>query len=150
MMSADANAKPSIHVRVATPGDMPAMISVVNSAFESEIFIDGTRTDTDRMSEMMQKGEFLLAEEDSGRVVACVYKEMCDERAYFGMLAVEPSRQGAGLGRLMVEAAENHCRRAVAHGWTSASSACDPNSSPFIASWAMWKPAPKNFIPPAR
>jgi len=27
------------------------------------------------------------------------------------MLAVDPSRQGTGLGRLMVEAAENHCRQ---------------------------------------
>lgn len=86
------------------------MIRVVNAAFEIEIFIEGTRTDTQRMSAMMEKGQFLLAEEDDGRMVACVYTQTRDERAYFGMLAVEPSRQGTGLGRLMVEAAENHCR----------------------------------------
>ncbi|HUO60248.1 MAG TPA: GNAT family N-acetyltransferase, partial [Candidatus Acidoferrales bacterium] len=32
-------------------------------------------------------------------------------RGYFGMLAVDPSRQGTGLGRKMVDAAEDHCRR---------------------------------------
>jgi GNAT superfamily N-acetyltransferase len=86
------------------------MIPVVNSAFAIETFLDGTRTDEVRMSEMMQKGEFLVAE-DSDHVVACVYIELRGKRGYFGMLAVDPSRQGTGLGRLMVEAAENHCRQ---------------------------------------
>ena len=80
-MAATANPRPSARVRLATPGDMTAMIPIVNAAFEIEIFIDGTRTDTDRMTEMMQKGQFLLAEDDSGRVVACVYTETRDEHA---------------------------------------------------------------------
>jgi len=63
------------------------------------------------MSEMMATGEFLVAQDDSGRVVASVYTEVRGERGYFGMLAVEPSRQGTGLGRVLIEAAENHCRR---------------------------------------
>jgi len=110
-MAAPSNPEPLPRIRPATAADIPAMIPVVNSAFEIEIFIDGTRTDTDRMSQMMEKGQFFLAEDDSGRVVACVYTETRNERAYFGMLAVEPSKQGTGLGRLMVEPAEDHCRR---------------------------------------
>lgn len=62
------------------------------------------------MGEMMRKGEFLVAEDEAGRVVASVYTELRGERSYFGMLAVDPARQGSGLGRVMVEAAENHCR----------------------------------------
>jgi len=34
------------------------------------------------------------------------------ERGYFGLLAVDPARQKAGLGRRLVEAAESHCRAA--------------------------------------
>jgi len=62
------------------------------------------------MAEKMQKGEFLLAEDESGQPLACVYVELRGERGYFGMLAVDPSQQGKGLGRLMVDAAEDHCR----------------------------------------
>lgn len=104
-------AQSDIRIRAATARDMPAMISLVNRAFAVETFIDGTRTDEERMAEMMRKGEFLLAERGSGRVLACVYTELRGERGYFGMLAVDPSEQGTGLGRRMVEAAEDYCRR---------------------------------------
>jgi GNAT superfamily N-acetyltransferase len=91
------------------------MIPVVNDAFAVETFLDGTRTDEERMTEMMRKGEFLVAERGSGhaggRVVACVYTELRRGRGYFGMLAVDPSEQGTGLGRRMVQAAEDYCRK---------------------------------------
>jgi GNAT superfamily N-acetyltransferase len=63
------------------------------------------------MATMMQAGEFLVAETDGGEVLAAVYVEPREARGYFGMLAVDPARQGSGLGRAMIEAAENHCRR---------------------------------------
>jgi ribosomal protein S18 acetylase RimI-like enzyme len=63
------------------------------------------------MAEMMQNGEFLLADE-AGRVVACVYVELRGTRGYFGMLAVDPKRQGEGIGRTMIEAAESYLRQA--------------------------------------
>jgi GNAT superfamily N-acetyltransferase len=36
-------------------------------------------------------------------------------RGYFGMLAVCPAQQGTGLGRRMVEAAEQRCRKHGCH-----------------------------------
>lgn len=60
------------------------------------------------MAQMMQKGEFLLAEDGSGQVVACVYTEVRGDGGYLGMLSVDPPRQGTGLGRIMAEAAEKH------------------------------------------
>ena len=106
-----SNSISPVHIRAATAADMPAMIPVVNTAFAIETFLDGTRTDEERMAEMMGKGEFLVAEDDAGQVVATVYIEVRGERGYFGMLAVDSRRQGTGLGRRMVEAAENHCRQ---------------------------------------
>jgi GNAT superfamily N-acetyltransferase len=41
---------------------------------------------------------------------ACVYVEPRGDRGYFGMLSVDPARQGIGLGRAMVAAAEEYCR----------------------------------------
>ncbi|MGH9736523.1 MAG: GNAT family N-acetyltransferase [Candidatus Acidiferrales bacterium] len=101
---------PAVRVRVATERDIHAIVSVVNAAFVVEDFIEGTRTDVANMTELMRKGEFLVAEDDSNHIAACVYTEVRGERGYLGMLSVDPPRQGTGLGRVMVEAAENHCR----------------------------------------
>src|SRR5713101_2569552 len=111
MIAAIKDSISPVRIRAATAADMPAMIPVVNTAFAIETFLDGTRTDEERMAEMMRKGEFLVAEDPAGEVVATVYIEVRGERGYFGMLAVDPRRQGARLGRRMVEAAENHCRQ---------------------------------------
>lgn len=94
---------------------MPSMIGVVNAAFSVEEFIDGTRTDGQRMAEMMQKGEFLVAEDVSGKMSGCIYVEFRGERGYFGMLAVDPMQQGTGLGRNLIETAESHCRQRGCH-----------------------------------
>jgi ribosomal protein S18 acetylase RimI-like enzyme len=41
-----------------------------------------------------------------------VYVEVSGRRGYFGMLAVDPGRQGQGLGRVLVRAVEEHCAKA--------------------------------------
>lgn len=100
----------AISVRTATLNDIPAIIPIVNAAFAVETFLEGTRTDEVRMAEMMNKGAFLVAEEGAS-VVASIYVELRGDRSYFGMLAVDPSQQGKGLARLMIEAAEDYGRR---------------------------------------
>jgi ribosomal protein S18 acetylase RimI-like enzyme len=103
---------PSVQIRLATPADALSAIPMVNEAFAVVTFLDGTRTDEQRMAKLMEKGEFLIAaDNDSGRIVAFVYTEKRGERGYFGMLAVDPSCQGIGLGRKMVDAAEEQCRK---------------------------------------
>lgn len=86
------------------------MARLINSAFAVEKFVEGGRTDEADLRERMQKGEFLLGYDQSGKLVASVYAEVRGARGYFGMLAVDPQRQGNGLGRKMVEAAEEYCR----------------------------------------
>jgi predicted N-acetyltransferase YhbS len=109
--------KNAMHIRLATMADMSQMIPIINAAFSVEEFIDGTRTDLERLPPMFDTGDFLVAEEDS-RIVATVYVEIRHgsegdaPRGYFGMLSVDPSQQGRGLGRRMIEAAEAHCRNA--------------------------------------
>lgn len=100
---------PTVSIRIATPADIPSIVSVVNAAYSIETFLGGTRTDHDGVAKIMQTGQFLVAEADSGGIVACVYVHVTGERGYLGMLAVDPLRQGSGLGRMMVEAAEAHC-----------------------------------------
>lgn len=100
-----------VRIRLASAADMPAMINVINAAFAIEDFIEGTRTDEARLAEAMRNGEFLVAQDDAGGIMACVYVDIYGERGYFGMLAVDPAWKGQGLGRKMIEAAEAHCRK---------------------------------------
>lgn len=101
----------ALTIRVATPADVPAMVPLVNAAFAIETFLEGPRTDEKNLLEMMQKGEFLVVENSSGQTVACVYTELRGDRGYFGMLSVDPAHQGQGLGRSLIEAVEDRCRR---------------------------------------
>ena len=108
-MASTANAPSKLTIRAATPADIPAMFPIVNAAFAIETFIEGTRTDEESMLASMEEGQFLVGEEE-GNIIASLYTEIRGERAYLGMLAVDPSRQGTGLGRQMAAAAEDHCR----------------------------------------
>lgn len=97
-------------IRTSRPEDLPEIVRLVNAAFEVErFFVDGERTTVDEVRGMLEGGTFLLAE-DGGPLAACVYLEIRLGDAYFGMLSVDPARQGRGLGRLLVEAAEAHAR----------------------------------------
>lgn len=101
---------PSVNIRIADSDDISGMIAMINAAFVVENFIEGTRTDPQRMSTLMHKGEFLVAQDDNAKILGSVYVEIAAERGYLGMLAVDPNRQGTGLGRKLVQAAEDHCR----------------------------------------
>jgi GNAT superfamily N-acetyltransferase len=112
-VNAELNApeKTDFKVRRASQSECAAMARLINSAFVVEKFIEGERTDEAEILARMQNGEFFLGCDESGAVVASVYVELRGRRGYFGMLAVDPKRQGNGLGRKMVEAAEEYCRR---------------------------------------
>ena len=99
-----------IRFRVAEAADRPRLIQLINAAFSIETFFEGTRTDEERLAAMMAKGRILMAEDGEGRLLASVYIERRGKRGYLGMLAVDPARQGEGLGRCMVQAAENRFR----------------------------------------
>jgi ribosomal protein S18 acetylase RimI-like enzyme len=100
----------ALRVRPAAATDSPRLILLINSAYSIESFFDGTRTDSERLAAMMSKGGIHLAEDNSGRILGCVYTEVRGPRGYLGQLAVDPAYQGAGLGRLLAEAAEGYLR----------------------------------------
>jgi ribosomal protein S18 acetylase RimI-like enzyme len=98
-------------VRKATDRDIPEIVSIVNAAFQVESdFRAGERTSTEEISALMQSGTFLVAMEQE-RVVVAVQVRTTGTIGYFGMLAVDPRQQRSGVGRALLEAAENHCRK---------------------------------------
>ncbi len=99
-------------IRAAVQSDIDSLARLINSAFRVEQpFIDGDRTNPDGVRAYMEKGKFLLAEEAAG-LAGCVYIELRGDRGYLGLLGVDPSRQGTGLGRKLMNAAENFFRQA--------------------------------------
>jgi predicted N-acetyltransferase YhbS len=103
---------PMISIRTADQKDAEAVARLVNTAFHVEqFFIERDRTNPANVRSLMEKGKFLLAE-DGPNLVGCIYLELRGERGYFGMLSVEPSRQGSGVGRELVGAVEKIFRDA--------------------------------------
>jgi len=99
-------------IRLATAVDVEPLARLINAAFVVEQpFIEGERIDPAGVREYMEKGKFLVAEE-AAELAACVYVELRGERGYLGLLGVAPERQGAGLGRKLMDAAENYFREA--------------------------------------
>lgn len=99
-------------IRCADPADVQAIVDLVNRAYLVErFFVEGDRTDPAEVEELMRRGRFLVAER-GGALVACVHVEATGPVGRFGMLSVDPASQRAGLGRLMVAAAERACRDA--------------------------------------
>jgi GNAT superfamily N-acetyltransferase len=101
--------------REANSADVSNLAALINAAFAiEEEFIGGPRTNDDGVRAYMQRGKFLVAEENE-LLVGCVYLEIRGDRGYLGLLSVDPLRQKTGLGRVLVAEAESFFRRANCH-----------------------------------
>ena len=99
-----------MRIRRGTDDDVPALTQLINAAFVVEqVVFDGDRVDDLGVRVYMGSGTFLVAE-DAGALAGCVYIETRGDRSYLGLLSVQPTRQGGGLGRRLVAAAEGFAR----------------------------------------
>jgi ribosomal protein S18 acetylase RimI-like enzyme len=101
----------TVPIRRAAPAEAAKITTLINTAFgiSEGFFVDGPRISLAEVEQLLGKGAFLLAETD-GKLNGCVYVEMRGERSYLGLLSVDPACQQAGLGSLLMTAAENYCR----------------------------------------
>ncbi len=99
-------------LRIAGAADAEAITRLINAAFQVErFFIDHDRIAIDEVHARLGTGTFILAEENDA-LTGCVYVEPVAERAYLGLLSVDPSLQRSGIGKRLVEAGEEYCRAA--------------------------------------
>ncbi|GHE03023.1 GNAT family N-acetyltransferase [Streptomyces alanosinicus] len=107
--------------RDATDADVDALVALIESAYRGDAsragwtteadILDGQRTDPEGVLEVIKAPDSrLLIVEQDGRTVACCQLEHRGDHAYFGMFAVSPALQGAGLGRKVMAEAERRVR----------------------------------------
>lgn len=102
-------------LRFATESDLPALMDLINRAFAVEKFFKkNDRLTPEATREYFQRGRFLVSEQN-GQIHACVFVELKGNRAYLGLLSVDPARQKSGLGSRLVAAAEEYARELGAH-----------------------------------
>ncbi|GGT25034.1 N-acetyltransferase [Streptomyces kurssanovii] len=107
--------------RDAAEADVPALVALIESAYRGESsragwtseadILGGQRTDPQGVREVITApGSRLMIVEADGEPVACCQLEHRGEATYFGMFAVRPDLQGAGLGRRIIAEAERSAR----------------------------------------
>ncbi|OAA46571.1 Acyl-CoA N-acyltransferase [Beauveria brongniartii RCEF 3172] len=128
---------PSLSLRKVTPETLPAIHALVESSFrgrhaekgwcsEAEFFTSARITPEDMLAKLNSPGTTLLAGYDSstggggggggGALVTCceiAQKQDSDsdsKTCYFGLFAVDPERQGGGIGSFVLGEAERYAR----------------------------------------
>ncbi|MFD3553245.1 MULTISPECIES: GNAT family N-acetyltransferase [Streptomyces] len=111
----------ALNFRSAVEADVPELVKLVESAYRGEAsrggwtteadYLDGQRTDENGVRQVISAPDgVLLVVERAGELVACCQLEHRGDHAYFGMFAVRPGLQGAGLGKEILAEAERRAR----------------------------------------
>ncbi|MEU6679893.1 GNAT family N-acetyltransferase [Streptomyces sp. NPDC046925] len=109
--------------RSATEADVDVLVPLIESAYRGDSsragwtteadILQGQRTDPRGVLDVIESPvSKLLTVERAGEIVACCQLEHRGEHAYFGMFAVSPALQGAGLGKVIMAEAERTAREA--------------------------------------
>jgi len=114
---------PPFTFRPATPADLNAVIDLVTSAYRGESsragwtteadFLEGNRIDPEILRDDMlrPRSRVILAEHtDNRQLIACAHIAEDDGAGYFGMFAVSPTLQDAGIGKALLAEAERVVR----------------------------------------
>lgn len=115
------SARTTLTFRDATDADVDTLVALIESAYRGDSsragwtteadILQGQRTDREGVLEVVESPDSrLLTVEQDGRVVACCQLEHRGAYAYFGMFAVSPALQGAGLGKAVIAEAERLAR----------------------------------------
>jgi ribosomal protein S18 acetylase RimI-like enzyme len=99
-------------LRAARPDEADALVDLINTAYrksEGHVFPGTTRTERHDVSQRLP--ELTVAEVD-GRLAGCLHLTLTPPHAHFGLLAVDVSRHGVGIGSMLIENAELAAREA--------------------------------------
>ncbi|MEP6805405.1 MAG: GNAT family N-acetyltransferase [Flavobacterium sp.] len=105
----------------ATLQDIPALTTLINSAYRGETskkgwtteahLLEGKRTTEEELTEIIQdpKNTFLKYTEND-KIIGSVLLVVKENQLYVGMLTVSPELQNSGIGKQLLAEAENHAK----------------------------------------
>ncbi len=110
------------HISIAVKKDVVAIRNLLNSAYRGEDskqgwtteahLIEGeSRTDDATVEEVMNRpgSVFLKYSNETGEIIGCVNLQQQEgDRLYLGMFSVSPVLQGGGVGKKLLQAAEEY------------------------------------------
>lgn len=110
-------------IGIATMHDIPAIKVLLNSAYrgessrkgwttEADLIAGDVRTDDNDLQQVMGKegSIFLLVKSNNDLLQACINLQQHGNKIYLGMFAVQPDLQGNGIGKKMLQAAEEYAK----------------------------------------
>lgn len=108
------------NITTATLADVPAILTLVNSAYRGKIARQGWTHESDiidgdvRIDEaslitlITTAGKVVLVYKEDDQLTGCVYLEKQGDNLYLGMLSVTPGLQDRGIGKLLLSASEKY------------------------------------------
>lgn len=110
-------------ISIASPDDVSALSQLVNSAYrgeaarkgwthEADLIQGDLRTDQDSLKELIDSpNSVILKYTQDDTITGCVYLEKKNSALYLGMLSVSPAIQARGIGKKLLQAAEDYARK---------------------------------------
>jgi GNAT superfamily N-acetyltransferase len=112
----------TISYRLAQIDDVQPVVNLINSAYRGEAskvgwtteadFLDGVRTTLDEVTHLIQsKDTFFLLSFEENELIGCILAEIKEEKVRFGMFVIKPILQNRGLGKQLLEQAEQQVKQ---------------------------------------
>ncbi len=108
-------------LKEATNTDLPELTFLINSAYRGDSsrkgwtteadLLGGIRTSEESLAETIAKPDatiLLHRDETTGALIGCVYLEKKADLMYLGMLTVSPEIQARGIGKKLLQDAEDY------------------------------------------
>lgn len=112
----------------AATEDIPALVKLVNSAYRGEASTKGWTTEAHLLKGELRTDETNLLQQinnpnavvlkysnDDGLITGCVYLDQQQDKLYLGMLSVSPTVQSQGIGKKLLQAAEQIAKEQQCH-----------------------------------
>ncbi|MBY4870142.1 MULTISPECIES: GNAT family N-acetyltransferase [Burkholderia] len=121
-MSKTTGSTDAVNYRLATQHDVDALVELINAAYRpaagaagwthEAALVDGARIGPVQLLETLQaQDSVLIVAATRGALAGCIEVRANDDTAYIGTLAVSPSAQDRGLGKGLLNEAEQFASR---------------------------------------
>ncbi len=111
-------------VSIASTKDIPALVRLINSAYRGEASKKGWTTEADLLKGELRTDEATLIalvqnkdaallkyQLENGDIAGCVYLDKQEHGLYLVILTVSPALQGAGIGKQLLQGADDYARK---------------------------------------